>query len=201
MKDNKFDRIVYSALREFSIHGYDKTSISAITKNADVSKGLLFYHFQSKKDLYIYLLKYIADVYTKEVVKNFDMKNTDFMKMLMDATKTKIKLMREYPYSLEFFLSVLKEEVKFKEIKDFLKQAQKINNYDIYAHILKTIDDSVFRDGIDVETALKVATWISEGYLKEGKFNNSDSIATNIDELEKLLKKLLYKDNPNIEGE
>ncbi len=194
MKDDKFTRIIKSSLKEFSKHGYNKTSINAICNDAKVSKGLIFYHFGSKKELYIYLVKYVADLYTRAVQDNFDMNNTDFMAMIKKSTRVKIDIMMEYPYSYDFFMTVLKEEHQFKEVIDFLEEAQKVSSYELYTHIVNKIDISVFKDGIDVETALKVSTWISEGFLKEGKFDTVEHIVENIGELENLLKLLLYKE-------
>ena len=45
-------------LEEFARAGYSSASTNAMCKNAGISKGLLFYYFGSKKELFIYLVDY-----------------------------------------------------------------------------------------------------------------------------------------------
>ncbi len=193
MKDSKIDRIIKSAIKEFSKHGYKKTSINSIVESAGVSKGLLFYHFGTKKDLYIYLVKYLTKVYEKEVTANFDFESTDLLDMVKSTNRFKISLEAQYPYSMDFYLSVINDEVKFDELESFMKESKDLSNYSLYNHILNNIDESVFKEGIDVITALKVSAWVADGYVKDGKFKDMKSVRQNLDEFEELLRKLLYK--------
>src|SRR5688572_19482400 len=48
---NQRDKILQSALELFAHHGYPGTSISMITADAKVSKGLLYNFFEFKEDL------------------------------------------------------------------------------------------------------------------------------------------------------
>ncbi len=193
MKDNKVSKIIQSAIKEFSRHGYKKTSIDSIVKDAGVSKGLLFYHFSSKKNLYIYLVKYVLDVYKKGVMDKFDMTTTDFIEMIKKTNRVKLELERKHPYSLDFFVSVMNDNLQFKEIDDLIEEAQDLKNYDIYHHIIDHTDQSRFKEGIDIMTAIKVSGWVAEGYAQEGKFKDIDSVNEHLEEFEELLKKLLYK--------
>ncbi len=56
--ENKDTRktIILSALKLFSEKGFQATSISEICKNANVSKGALYWHFKDKQDLYLQLM-------------------------------------------------------------------------------------------------------------------------------------------------
>lgn len=44
-------QILDAAFELFANEGYAKTSISAVAKKAEISKGLIYYYFESKKDL------------------------------------------------------------------------------------------------------------------------------------------------------
>ncbi len=193
MKDNKVDRIIKNAMKQFSKHGYKKTSINSIVEGAGVSKGLLFYHFKNKKSLYIYLVKYVTKIYTEEVINKFDLETTDFLEMIKKSNRVKTKLESRYPYSIDFFVSVMNDEVKFKEIEDFIEEAKNLKNYDLYNHIINNTDQSVFKEGIDILTALKVSTWVAEGYVAEGKLKDISSVNEHLEEFENLLRILLYK--------
>ncbi len=194
MKKDKADQIINSAIKQFSKYGYQKTSIDSIVQDAGVSKGILFYHFKSKKELYLYLIQYIGDIYIEEVTNRFDTETTDFIEMLKNSTQIKLDIALRHPYTMEFFMRLLSEEEPLKEVKDYLEKVQDMNSYELYHHIITKADVSKFRDGIDIHTAFKVATWISQGFLEEGKFQTRQEIEANFPEYEKLITKLLYKE-------
>lgn len=51
IREKSKEKIVQTALRCFAEHGYDATSIARISKEAGVSKGLMYNYFHSKEDL------------------------------------------------------------------------------------------------------------------------------------------------------
>ena len=55
------DRVLIAAEELFATCGYDAVSISAIAERANVSKANIFHHFQSKRSLYISVLKSAAN--------------------------------------------------------------------------------------------------------------------------------------------
>lgn len=46
------DRIIRSAVINFSLNGFDKARMEDIAIDADVSKGTLYLYFKSKEDLF-----------------------------------------------------------------------------------------------------------------------------------------------------
>ena len=50
--------IVNASIKEFIKSGFDKASTNEIVKQAHISKGSLFNYFNSKKELYCYLISY-----------------------------------------------------------------------------------------------------------------------------------------------
>ncbi|WP_337861202.1 TetR/AcrR family transcriptional regulator [Ferroplasma sp.] len=53
MKNGRKERILNSAIKIFSIKGYNGTSMDEIAIDAGVSKGLLFFYYKSKENLII----------------------------------------------------------------------------------------------------------------------------------------------------
>lgn len=49
-------KILQIAKKKFSKNGYQKTSMNDIVSTAGVSKGVLFYHFHSKEELFFQVL-------------------------------------------------------------------------------------------------------------------------------------------------
>jgi len=60
-KEGRRDDIVDAARTLFSRKGYDKTSLDAILRHADASKGTMYHYFDSKEDLYATVLEQMFD--------------------------------------------------------------------------------------------------------------------------------------------
>lgn len=54
----KRDAIVKAAFEEFSSHVYNEASVNTIVEKSGISKGSLYQYFESKKDIYLYLIEY-----------------------------------------------------------------------------------------------------------------------------------------------
>lgn len=59
--DNTRDRLIKVAMEMFAEHGYDKTSIRDLAKNADANIAAINYHFGGKEGLYQAVLEYTLD--------------------------------------------------------------------------------------------------------------------------------------------
>jgi TetR/AcrR family acrAB operon transcriptional repressor len=55
--DSRRNRILDAAVRLFTRHGYDKTSVAEIAQEAGISKGAIYLHFESKDALFHALLR------------------------------------------------------------------------------------------------------------------------------------------------
>ncbi len=51
------EKIIQSAIKKFANKGFSNTSMDEIAKESKVSKGLLFYHFNNKEELYAQALE------------------------------------------------------------------------------------------------------------------------------------------------
>lgn len=90
-REEKRRRIVDEAAKLFAVHGYKKTSISNIAKNAEVAKGTVYLYFETKADLIVqviaeekkqYSLK-ILEVYRKKMSPRARLKA--WMRIAMEA--------------------------------------------------------------------------------------------------------------------
>jgi TetR/AcrR family transcriptional regulator len=64
MKIKSFDRrkeLLDAALNEFISKSYEEASLNNIIKNAGISKGTFYYHFQDKQALYLSLMQSTVD--------------------------------------------------------------------------------------------------------------------------------------------
>ena len=55
LKEDKKQRILEAGLREVSMHGYDKASVTRIVKGAGIATGSFYQYFEDMDDLFIYI--------------------------------------------------------------------------------------------------------------------------------------------------
>ena len=61
---------------------YKKASTDLIAYKAGVSKGLLFYYFQNKKDLYLTVFEHVKQTVTEGVTDSHFLEITDFFELI-----------------------------------------------------------------------------------------------------------------------
>src|SRR5690554_2151180 len=70
-------RIINAALKEFARSGYEKASTNEIVQEAGIAKGSLFNYFNNKKELYFFILEYVAKV-IERIYAEVDWEEADF---------------------------------------------------------------------------------------------------------------------------
>jgi len=186
----KQEQIINSALKIFSQSSYYQTSTIEISREAGISKGLLFFYFKNKKELYLFLYEYCVNLVLGEMKQNRDMEETDFFEILQNSQTLKCKLMKKYRYIYEFIVRVYKENDK-EVIEDIVRVSEPLVN-DNYKSFFERIDTNKFRDGVDIPLLFQSLQWCADGFMRSALSNNMS-----IDEIDleftKVLK--LYKQN------
>ena len=193
----KRDRIINSALEEFSKNRFEKASTNNIVKNAGISKGLLYHYFTSKKSLYDYLEVFAVKTMVNAISEEVDWEKKDLFIRIKQVIVIKFRVLVRYPH-LVSFSKVMYEK---KSIDDIKKMADKYTP-DIYNEIYnRNIDFGMFKDNVDVKRAVKMTQWtlekLSEEWLTQLKPSNRDidyeGFIEEIDEYLKMLKESFYK--------
>src|SRR5690625_3802754 len=109
LKPEKQKKIINAAIKEFVSVGFEKSSTNNIVKDADISKGSLFNYFNSKKDLYIFLINHGVQV-VEDFYEQIDLSETDLFKRLENIGLQKLYIHQKYPQAFDFLASCLKEE-------------------------------------------------------------------------------------------
>lgn len=186
LKEEKKNRIINSALAVFAKNGYKKATIDEIVILSNISKGLLFHYFGSKKNFYLFLYDYCSKIIIERINKDFDFYETDFFARIQKSMVVKFEVLKAYPHIYDFLLSVyLKDsEVIGEDIKIY-------NNKLRPSFIFEGIDAGKFKEGININDVFKIIKWCSEGFIKERLDNNQDiSLNTLENEFNKILNLL-----------
>lgn len=161
----KQERIFFGAIKMFGINGYAKTSINDIVGEAQVSKGLVFHHFENKANLYLACFEHCLELTMNQMVVLDEMTSKDFFDILQTASITKVMLMKQYPFMFEFLASAYTEQHPdiAQGVQDLMKEATAQGVPSAFSDV----DTSNFQSGITLEHAIKLVTWTSEGFARE----------------------------------
>lgn len=160
---DKRTRIMDTAISEFSIYGYEKSSTNRIVKESGISKGSLFKYFSNKEDLYFYVL----DSVTLELVESIE-------KNVHDLSLELFQRVIEYS-ALEFAWYIQNPEKSKLVVKAFTNSQtdiyqKTIRRYglkerNIYYKLLEDVDFSNFR--WDKKKIIDILKWFLKGFNEE----------------------------------
>jgi TetR/AcrR family transcriptional regulator len=151
----KREKILQAAIREFAERGYENASTNRIIQEADISKGLLFHYFGSKKHLFLATFDHCVQQYIsqmKEVVPASADWPDDIFDRILYLGEIKYRYFLQQPLLYSFLLSAYNEILaKFpREAEQSIAYFQKI----AMPFLMEGVDCSKFREDLDVEKAI-----------------------------------------------
>jgi AcrR family transcriptional regulator len=128
-------KILETATRLFSAQGYANTSLSQVAKEAQVSKALIFWHFDTKENLFSTALRRTLEPYFINVVDVLEgLSEVDQIKRLIDEY---YDFVSKNIYSVKFFLSlILREEKHPDDLVGHMDELQRVYR-DLLADIIE----------------------------------------------------------------
>lgn len=90
MKEDTRQIIMDTAVKLFANKGFKETSMSKIAKEAEVGKGTIYWHFESKEDLFFSIIKEKARSYFKRALK-LDDENMNAKEIIYQYIKDRIE--------------------------------------------------------------------------------------------------------------
>jgi len=151
LPESRRKHILEICIEEFAHNGYQNTSTNTIVKRLGISKGLLFLYFKSKKDLYLYLADYLAEVTVDYFFQTSEYDETKGSIDIFDNLGGYYKeLLQEKPdymmFMLEAFLGTpvdLRAEVENRHGK-------------AHDHIMEHLNTDGFRKNVDLQAAVNL---------------------------------------------
>lgn len=104
------EKILETATRLFSVHGYGSTSLSQVAKEAKVSKALIFWHFDNKEKLFQSVLQRSLEPYFINVVDALE--GLDEVGQIHKLIDLFYEFVRDHMQSTRFVLSLILREEK-----------------------------------------------------------------------------------------
>lgn len=163
--------VINAAMEVFSKNDYKKASTDLIAAKAGVSKGLLFYYFHNKKELYIFVYEQVEKIITDSIFDSKITEITDFFELITYTTMKKISVLEKYPYITEFCIRSFYSEKE--EISDDMKKANTQRVEDIFNIYFQNIDFSKFKENVEPFQLFKMLFWLTDGFVHEQKINDN----------------------------
>lgn len=206
MDDEKRIRIINAAISEFALYPYEKASTNGIVKKAGISKGLIFHYFGDKRNLYEHVSQFVITTLFDEIIRQIDYSITDIFERIKQVVVMKGKLSIEYPQMFNFIYMMMKQEAETLDVKGIVDVYERygVNVQEIMAKIYTyNIDHSVFKEEIDIASAINIIRWSLEKYSEEylqvlGNDLSKIDFTTAFDGLDiyiKILKEAFYRSN------
>ncbi|SFB07224.1 transcriptional regulator, TetR family [Lentibacillus halodurans] len=126
---------------------------------------MLFYYFQSKKELYHYLIERSLNTTIVEYLGLIDTNERDFIERMKQILSVKMKSMAENPNVFHFLgMFFLENE---PELPSHLRRLYDQLLEEGYSIMYHNIDKSLFRDDVNVDKLFNLIKWVMDGYQNE----------------------------------
>lgn len=196
LPEEKQRAVLNAAMEVFAKYDYKKASTDLIAAKAGISKGLLFYYFHNKKELYLTVYEYAKQQASAAALDPSLLTISDFFELISRAGLKKLKILAENPFIVDFSLRSFYSEKE--EISDDLKVANAQTIDRSFAAYFGNIDFGKFREDTDPEKILRMIVWLMDGYLHEqqmkGKTLDLDEIEAELAVWIKMFKGISYKE-------
>ena len=157
--------IIDAALVQFGRNGYKKTSIADIAEQAGIAKGMVSYYFGSKKNLYLYLAEFCAQMLVEEIGASYDKTVIDFFDRIKMLTEIKMAVIKRQAASVSFMAGLYLETdpAVYTELKAFIKDGAAIRD----KWIADGADLTKFHSDVDPKLLERFLVWAGEGMAKD----------------------------------
>ncbi|MDD3107476.1 MAG: TetR/AcrR family transcriptional regulator [Bacilli bacterium] len=184
-------KILIAAAECFSQNGYRKTSISEIAIKAKVAKGLIFYHFDNKKNLFVTAYKYFSDEGKRILIDDL-LKESDFFKRMEKSSKLKLTFFNKSPFVYEFLIVAYQE--KDPEVVQDIQEYNKKTIDGSSNMIFSGIDLEKFKPSVDLKDIIQMVIWVLDGIIKKYQELSFEQITDILSRYIVIMKECFYKE-------
>lgn len=195
--EEKRERIVMTALKEFSEKEYSAASTNAIAKNAGVSKGILFRYFGDKAGLFLYLISWCDKQILLAAASDHALDGNDVIDVVLSSLQSKMRAAKRRPLETAFYVKAFQTDVP-PEIRRFLEVRIEAS-MQIMKRIEEGFDESKLKAGYSKSQVMNVINWVVEGLTREFiespamAFGDYESIRAEVEAYMLLLRKMFFK--------
>ncbi len=186
------EKIIKVAIEEFAENGYKAASTNSICKKAKVSKGLIYYYFKSKEEIYISSFRYAIDKFKENVsiqIKDSNKSGIDYVNQYFD---TKFKFFRENPMYSKFIVKSL-VYYNVAEATQLREEFENYNNNLMY-EVIKNINiNPKFDRDKAFELIMMIGEKLEEKHMKNIENKDQDTVIEDFRKDHKLMIEMVFE--------
>lgn len=175
------NELIEAALDEFSVHSYQNASLNKIIKNAGISKGKFYYHFEDKKALYLFIIRIAGGAQAEFIDKRMEEEGLKG-KNIFEDLKLQFQFAGEFAIShhkyYKFIVMFIQESEVNKDLKSVFEGS---NDILLDEMIKKAVENGDFNNRFSIDFIKKIMGYLFTNYF--GIFNDEEDY-----ELEKMLE-------------
>lgn len=123
MGEKTKDKILKAAKEIFEEKGYDNTKVDEIAEKAGVTKAMIYYHFESKESIVVYLIKQLLEVIQNKLKERVSSENDIKSQNMYEHIEEMLIIWKQNKGIISLVLEkMIKDPVYYKEIYDVIKQ-------------------------------------------------------------------------------
>lgn len=170
LSKEKQTAILHAAAAEFAEHGYKQASTNRIVQAAGIGKGMLFYYFGSKLDLYHDLLDRTCEMiqqYSDRLLASSE--GIGIIEVILHATRVKMEAYLENPALFDFLARIYlhPEEANVSErTRTVFQQFFESREHIFLGELLAKADQSKLRRDIPPERLMQYIGFTMAGYTQ-----------------------------------
>ena len=189
-KEERREQILSAAITCFAEKGYYEASMDDIAKAANLSKGSLYWHFKSKRELFQGLVERWLQEFTESLGATLEHATTagEKLNMMIDALKRNAAALPELARAqLEFYALAMRDE----EFKAWLHENYATDSQFLESIVKEGIESGEFREVPSGAVARMIMAYL-DGALLHREINDPEaSASTVLDEVSDTLRILL----------
>jgi len=189
-KEERREQILSAAITCFAEKGYYEASMDDIAKAANLSKGSLYWHFKSKRDLFQGLVERWLREFTDSLGKTLEHATTagEKLRMMIEALKRNAAALPELARAqLEFYTLAVRDE----EFKAWLHENYATDSQFLESIVKEGIESGEFREVPAGAVARMIMAYL-DGALLHREINDPEASASAVlDEVADTLRILL----------
>ena len=167
LPDEKKRHIIQICINLFAEYGYDQTSTDKIVQAAGISKGILFHYFGSKKNLFLYIVRYVSRLLAEVVMDGIsEVGGEDFFERIKRLVIEKQLVLLQYHKESKLCADALMNPPKnmVKEMEEFMQEYYSLYSQSqyqlLYPKHLLPIDR--LRPGVSTDLVVEMTRMIVE---------------------------------------
>lgn len=163
LPDDKRERFVAEALKEFASHPYDQASVSAIVDRLGIAKGSVYQYFDDKLDLYRWLVEESSRRELAFYAEHPPLHEEGFFERIRELFRLGMDWWRQFPLWARVGARMMEpsREQRLAEIRDESKRQA-------HQWLREQLERGITQGSVRADLDLDVLVYLVTGFMQQG---------------------------------